>query len=88
MSDRLNDWYRQQHAISRYADLEADLKTAMDQLEALSKRHAKLLAASKDCFELLEEWFPLLDDMRCASESDSKKIDRLKEALKAEDDDE
>jgi hypothetical protein len=36
-----------------------------------------------DCIELLEDWFPLIDDMRCASEIDSKKIDRLQSAVKA-----
>ena len=79
MSDWIDDWDAQD-AISRHADLEADLKTAMDQLEALSKRHAKLVEASKDCLELLEVWFPP-NIYQCASESQSKKIDRLKEAL-------
>ena len=42
-----------------------------------------LLDASKDCLGLLEDWFPSMDDMRCASETDSKKIDRLKAAREA-----
>jgi hypothetical protein len=40
----------------------------------------ELLDASKDCLELLEDWFPSMDDMRCWTEVDSKKIDRLKQA--------
>lgn len=64
-------------------EMQADLKTAMDIAEAISKRHAKLVEAAMDCIELLEDWFPLIDDMRCASEVDSKKIDRLQAAVKA-----
>jgi len=41
-----------------------------------------LLDAAKECLELLEDWFPSMDDMRCASEKDSQKIDRLKAAIK------
>jgi len=52
-------------------------------IRKLRERHAKLLNAAKDCLEILEDWSPTMDDMRCFSESDSKKIDRLKEALEA-----
>ena len=52
-------------------------------IRKLRERHAKLLNAAKDCLEILEDWFPLIDDMRCASEIDSKKIDRLQAAVRA-----
>jgi len=52
-------------------------------IRKLRERNAKLLNAAKDCLELLEDWFPLIDDMRCASEIDSKKIDRLQAAVRA-----
>jgi hypothetical protein len=42
----------------------------------------ELLDAAKECLELLEDWFPSMDDMRCADEKDSQKIDRLKAAIK------
>jgi len=41
----------------------------------------ELLDAAKDCLQLLEDWFPSMDDMRCADENDSQKIDRLKAAI-------
>ena len=75
MSEYINGW-DMQDAISRCADLDAEL--------ARERRdHAKLVEAARECLELLEEWFPSMDDMRCADESDSQKIDRLKEALDA-----
>jgi len=75
MSDYIDGW-DMQDAIGRAADLEAEL---------IKERRARveLRAAVMDCIELLEDWFPLIDDMRCASEIDSKKIDRLQSAVKA-----
>ena len=75
MSDYIDGW-DMQDAIGRAADLEAEL---------IKERRARveLRAAVMDCIELLEDWFPLIDDMRCASEIDSKKIDRLQAAVRA-----
>jgi uncharacterized protein YjbI with pentapeptide repeats len=67
----------------RYADLShADLReTIYDTQPEREKKVQALLASSKDCLELLEDWFPTLDDMRCASEEESQKIDRLKSTI-------
>lgn len=40
--------------------------------------YAQLVDAAKDCLFLLEDWFSSMDDMRCADEDDSQKINRLK----------
>jgi thiamine kinase-like enzyme len=63
-----------------YARMYCDLHKKSVQMR---HRNVKLVEAARDCLELLEEWFPAMDDMRCASESDSKKIDRLKEIVEA-----
>jgi hypothetical protein len=58
-------------------------RTIYDTRPERQKLVQELIDASKDCLELLEDWFPSMDDMRCASETDSKKIDRLKAAREA-----
>ena len=52
-------------------------------LVRMRHRNVKLVEAVRDCLELLEGWFPSMDDMRWASGSDSKKIDRLKEIVES-----
>jgi len=41
-------------------------------------QYAQLVDAARDCLFLLEDWFPSMDDMKCADENDSRKIDKLK----------
>ena len=50
-------------------------------IRKLRERQAKLLTAAKDCLEIIEDWSPAMDDMRCFSESDIKRILKARRAL-------